>query len=841
MKQKKYTLPIIILYLCLFNSVCFGQSQSSTINNNQEEQHIDKILNQLTLQEKLNMCTGAFPEFGLSGVKRLNIPTVHCTDGPRGPNQNGVSTAFPCGLAFGASWNPELIEQVGKVMGNETRAKKLSVLFGPAINILRDPLNGRFFEYYTEDPLLNSAITLANIKGIQSEGVAACLKHYACNNRENNRNYYMSMVDDRTLNEIYLPAFKAGVQKGNVWTIMTSANGVNNEFVSDSKKMLTDILKDKWGFDGIVMTDFLQTRTTEKAAIAGLDVSMPGGSFCGFGDALLEAVKSGSVPEAVIDEKVRRILRIYDRLGVLDGKDMSLGAAQNTVQHQAVAQKVAEEGMVLLKNDRNLLPLNADQIHNMVVIGPNADKKFCLGGMGGGSSTIVPPYEITPLQGLKNTLGNDKITYIPSDEFGGFQLIPQSAIVASDGTMGFKSSYFGIDQEHPAVTRKDSVLNFMWEMKSPDPRIKPQDFTHAHFEGKLIPPMDGRYTLRLIADGIAKMYHGISNGTLIAFADRGQLLSKATASVELKKGEPYELSIDYLKQPGDAGIRLEWELPQISNDKWSKITEAVKKADAVVFVGGLDYSMDTEGRDRNDLVFPGAQENLLNKLSAINKKVVAVLINGSPLEVGGWLQNVPAVLEAWYPGMSCGTAISDMLFGKTVPSGKLPFSWPKKLADCPSQVLGTENNDVVNYTDSLLVGYRYYDSKNVEPQFSFGYGLSYTTFKYDNLHIHTIRNTVSGSFSIKNTGNYNGAEVAEIYIKPLHPSVYRPVHELKFFKKITVRKNESGKVDFKLDAEAFSYYNVKSGNWVLDPGEYEIQIGSSSRDIRLKAIVQVRN
>ncbi|EHQ26518.1 glycoside hydrolase family 3 domain protein [Mucilaginibacter paludis DSM 18603] len=636
-----------LFFTCFFIHIaCFGQSQSLMGSKSQEELHVDKILKQLTLQEKIGLCAGAFPEFGLSGIKRLNIPTVKCTDGPRGPNQNGNSTAFPCGLAFGASWNPELVEQAGKVMGNETRAKKLNVLFGPAVNILRDPLNGRFFEYYTEDPLLNSEIAVANIKGIQSEGVAACLKHYACNNRENNRNFYMSMVDERTLNEIYLPAFKAGVQKGKVWTIMTSANGVNGEFVSDSKKMLTEILKNGWGYDGLVMTDFLQTRSTEKAALAGLDVSMPGGSFCGFGGALADAVKAGRVPESVIDDKVRRILRIYDRLGVLDGKDMSIGANQNTIEHQAIAQKVAEEGMVLLKNDRKLLPLNANQIKNVVVIGPNADKRFCLGGMGGGSSTILPPYEITALQGLKNMLGNNKVSYIPSNELGGFQSIPQSAVVGPDGTPGFKSSYFGTDQEHPAVNRKDSVLSFMWEMKSPDPRIKPQDFTHAHFEGKLIAPMDGRFTLRLTADGVAKMYHGFNNGTQIAFADRNQLLSPAFASVELKKGEPYELSIDYIKQPGDAGVRLEWELPQISDDKWAKITAAVKKADAVIFVGGLDYTSDTEGRDRNDLVFPGSQENLINKLSAINKNVVAVLINGSPMELGGWLKNVPAVLEA---------------------------------------------------------------------------------------------------------------------------------------------------------------------------------------------------
>ncbi|MDP9080773.1 MAG: glycoside hydrolase family 3 C-terminal domain-containing protein [Bacteroidota bacterium] len=830
---------LIIILLINFQLSSLAQ-HAAKIKPDGTERKIANILKQLTLEEKISMCSGANPEMAFRGVKRLNIPNLKCSDGPRGPNRDGAATAFPTGITFGASWNPELVEQAGKVMGNESRAKNIYVLLGPGNNILRDPLNGRFFEYYTEDPFLNAAISVAQVKGIQSEGVAACLKHYACNNREDNRNFYMSMVDDRTLNEIYLPAYKAAVQKGKVWTIMTSANGVNNEFVSDSKKMLTDILKNEWGFDGFTMTDWLQTRSTEKAALAGLDVSMPGGKDCGFGTALLDAVKAGRVPESVIDDKVRRILRIYARVGALDDRDIKAGAKLNTPQHQLIALKASEEGIVLLKNKGNILPLDSNKIRNLVVIGPNADKKLCVPGAGG-SSGIMPPFEITPLQGLKNILGNSRVHYISSEDLGGFQLIPEYAIISEDGKPGFNSAYFAKDQTNAVVKRSDPTLDFMWEMKSPDPKIDPKEFTHATFEGKIIPPMDGKYAIRVIVEGIATVYHGIKNRTQIAFADRNQTLHIAYASVDLKKDVPYEISIDYTKEAGDAGIRLEWELPEVPAQKWAEVDKVVKAADAVVFIGGIDHSMDTEGRDRKDLIFPGAQENLLNRLSKTNKNLVAILINGSPLELGGWLPNVPAVLEAWYPGMEGGKAISNVLFGKVSPSGKLPFSWPKKLSLSPSQVLGTENNEVVNYTDSLMVGYRYYDIKKLEPEFPFGFGLSYTTFSFKSLKVTRAGKQVIGSIQINNNGRFDGAEVMQVYVKPLKPSVFRPAHELKAFKKVHILTGKSQKVSFQLGPDAFSYYSVKKGKWVVDPGKYEVQVGASSRDIRATAYVTIPN
>jgi beta-glucosidase len=822
----------IVLTSLIVSMLFTGYAQSKGKNNeSSSEKKIDNIIKQLTLEEKIGMCSGVTSEEAFRGVKRLGIPDIKCSDGPRGPNRDGSATAFPSGISLGSSWDPALVEKAGKVMGKETRAKGIGVLLAPGMNILRDPLNGRFFEYYTEDPFLNSAIAAAAVKGIQEEGVAACIKHYACNNREDNRNFYMSMVDDRTLHEIYLPAFKAAVQKGGALTAMTSANGVNDEFVSDSKKMLNDILKKEFGFKGFVMTDWLQTRSTEKAALAGLDISMPGGDDCGFGKPLLEAVKQGRVPISVIDDKVRRILRVYEKLGYLGTRKEADKSQLNTTANQVVELETAEQGMVLLKNKENVLPLQADKIHKVLVIGPNADKHLCYPGAGG-SSGISAPFEITPLKGITNYLGADKVKYMPSEDLGGFQVIPEEDILNADGTKGFRSEYFVNGEKDPVLNRVDKTLDFMWEMKSPDPKIKPDDFRKATYTAKLIPPMDGKYTIRLIVNGIANMYHGGVTGEHLAFNDSRQTLNITNSSVELKKGVPYELTIEYEKEPGDAAIRLEWELPEAPIEKMAALDKAATEADAVIFIAGIDNSMDTEGRDRKDINFPGAQENLLNRLSKLNKNCVAVLINGSPLQLSGWLPNVPAVLEAWYPGMQSGTAIANVIFGKTNPSGKLTFSWPKRLEDVPCKVLGSENNEHVYYTDSLMVGYRYYDTRNKTPEFPFGFGLSYTSFKYSNLTINRAGGVVKGRIMIKNDGRMDGSEVVEVYVKPLHSTVFRPAHELKAFKKVFIKKGTSVSVEFEMGADAFSYFDISTNKWKVDSGNYEVQVGTSSRDIR---------
>jgi beta-glucosidase len=825
---------LLILFLLFILSTVHAQVKTNS--------RIERLLSQMTIEEKVSLCSGDNTGSSLRGLSRLGIPALGCTDGPRGPNARRGNTAFPCGVLFGATWDPGVVEKAGKVMGEECRAAGKGILLGPGINILRDPLGGRFFEYYTEDPYLNSAIAVADIQGVQSSGVVSCAKHFACNNREDNRNNYMSVVDDRTLNEIYLPVFKAAVEKGGVDALMTSANGVNYEFVSDSRKMLTDILKNKWNFQGFVMTDWLQTRSTEKAAFAGLDLSMPGGDKCQFGTRLLEAVKAGKVSVAVIDEKVRRILSAYEKVGLLDNKDITKGARYDTPEHHQVAREVAEQGVVLLKNEKNALPLDKTKIKRILVTGPNADKRFCVLGMGG-SSWIESSYEITALKGLQNLLGKDKVTFISSDDLGGFSLIPADCLKAKDAS-GYNAQYFEKGNDKPVTTRVEPNLDFMWEMRSPDKAILVENFREARFDTEIIPPADGKYTLRIIAGGgTVWAYKDIFAGAPIAVADPTRGEGTVTANIDLKKGVPYRLCLVYTKGSGDAAIRVEWETPQsgLSNGKLAKIDAVAKKTDAVIFVGGIDNSLDTEGCDRKSLTFPMAQEKLIDHLSKINKNTSVVLVNGSPLEIGGWLPNVRSVVEAWYPGMEGGSVIADVLFGKTNPSGRLSFTWPKKLEDSPCKKLGYEDNDVILFNDSLMVGYRYYDTKNVEPQFPFGYGLSYTTFQYSGLNVQNVgEGKVQGSVKVKNTGKRDGDEVVQVYVKPVNPSVFRPAHELKFFKKITLKAGEEKTVEFTLDKDAFSYYDVHIGDWTLDKCQYEIEVGQNSRSILLNKPVSLK-
>ena len=417
------------------------------------------------------------------------------TDGPRGPHDGGIkTTAFPCGVAFGSTWNNDLLFQTGVVMGKESKALGKNVLFGPAINILRDPLGGRFFEYYSEDPHLTGQLCSAIVKGIQSQKVAACLKHYACNNREDNRNLYMSMVDERTLREIYLPGFKAGVDAG-AMTVMTAANGVNGELASDNYHLLQDILKDEWGFKGFVLTDWINTRSTEKAALAGLDVAMPYDKKSLFGAPLLIVVKEGLIPEDLINEKVRRILRVFDFVGLLDQISANRGGEINTKEHQVLGRRVAEESLVLLKNQNKALPLDRNKVKKIVVLVPNADQRFYLVALGG-SSWMESPYEISPLQGIRNVAGNKtEIIYVPTDQISEFQPISSENALQQNGEKGSTAKYFNQGDQKPALARNEKSINFVWEMRSPDQEKINTDHFQAEFSGNIIPPVTGTYTL----------------------------------------------------------------------------------------------------------------------------------------------------------------------------------------------------------------------------------------------------------------------------------------------------------------------------------------------------------
>ena len=838
----------MVLFLFFFNSVLFAQSRNTGIpsgnSNDLQEKRITGIIQRMTMEEKVAMCLGS--ESGLfKGVPRLGIPDMAWTDGPRGPHDGRIkSTVFPCGVAFGSTWNAGLINKAGIVMGKEARALNKSVLFGPAINILRDPLGGRFFEYYSEDPFLTGQLCAALVKGIQSQKVAACLKHYVCNNRENNRNQYMSMVDERSLREIYLPAFKAGVDAG-AMTVMTAANGVNGEFVSDNHHLLHDILKDEWGFKGFVLTDWINTRSTEKAALAGLDVAMPYDKNSLFGKPLLDAVKDGRVPVNIINKKVRRILRVFDFVGLLDHISPDTGGEINTKDHQILARRVAEESIVLLKNRGSILPLDRNKIKKIVVLGPNANQRFCLTGLGG-SSWMEPPYEITPLEGIRNLSGNKiDVVYVPTDSISEFRPITgDDMLPQKNGEKGFLARYYNQGESDPALSRIEKSINFVWEMRSPDlEKINPDHF-RAEFTGSILPPVTGTYILKISADENATL---MGSETPLAICDIGKGSRTATATVQMEAGKPFPIKLFYNEDTGDAFCNLEWLVPSQSekyNKKMKGIDTTVSNADAVIFIGGIDHSLDTESRDRNNIKFPSAQQALIRHIVSKNPNTIVVLVNGSPLELDGWLKDVPAVLEAWYPGMEGGNAIGEILFGDINPSGRLPFTWPKKLKDVPMYAVKTQNRNKVDYFEGIFNGYRYFETWNVKPEFPFGYGLSYTQFKYDDLKLSSdsmeMDDMLKVSLRVTNIGRRKGLETVQLYVSEQHPTVARPVRELKGFKKIELEPGESGTVNFHLSKSDFSYYDVVKNAWNANPGSYKIEVGASSHDIRLRKMFKLK-
>jgi beta-glucosidase len=831
-----FQLRISCLFAAGYLLLIAGQARASLAPA--AEARINHLISEMTLAEKVGLCQG-LGKPTIKGVPRLHLPDLIATDGPSGPHRG---TGFPCGAAFGATWNPELIERAAAVMGEETRAAGATMLLGPGINIQRDPLDGRFFEYYTEDPLLDSRMAVAFVKGVQSQRVAACLKHFFCNNREENRNNYMSLVSERALQEIYFPAFKAGVEEGGAWALMTSANGVNGEFVSDSRTFLHDTLKDQWGFDGLVRTDGLGTRSTVKAALAGLDVSVTLSSDSLYGQALIAAVNDGQVPESVVDDKVRRVLRTMDRVGLLDGIPTAQGAVNDTPAHHKISLQVAEESLVLLKNERHTLPLDLRKLRKLLVVGPNADRRFSLIGLGG-SSWQDPSYEINPLQGVRDAVGtNVAIEFFSPEDLGGFEIIPNGVLAGQNGQRGFQAKYFNPGEKLPAVERVESELNFLWEMRSPELEKVQVDRFRAEFSARIIPPVSGTYALRVTAGaGSAWMFADPAGGAPLAVADSDRDIPTATANVQMEAGRPFYVRVYYTKSSGDAACRLEWSLPTDAEKAaatYAQLAAAAKSADAVLVFAGIDHSLDTEGSDRTSLEFPQVQETLIRQLVKANPKTIVTLINGSPLELGGWLGDVPAVLEAWYPGMEGGHAVAAALFGRTNPSGKLAFTWPKHLADSPAHRIGTESKDRVDYQEGVFIGYRYFDTEKMAPQFPFGFGLSYTTFAFSHLTTTRVGDKVEVSFDVTNTGTRAGADVAQIYVSPPAGTVPRPVHELKGFQKIFLPPGGEQTVTAELDRQAFAYFDEAKNDWLVPPGKYEIQVGDCSRNLPLRKVAK---
>ena len=695
------------------------------------EKRIQQLIKQMTLKEKVGMLHGN-SKFYTSEIKRLGIPEWALSDGPHGVRAemnrhnwkyagwiNDSATCFPPGTAMAASWNLELAKQRGFVLGEEARYRKKDVLLGPGINIIRSPLCGRNFEYLSEDPYLISQLTVSYIKALQSKDVAASVKHFAANNQEENRFAVDVTMSDRALHEIYLPGFKAAVMDANVLTVMGAYNKFRGDFCTENMFLGRTILRELYKFNGVYMSDWNAVHSTDKAALAGLDLEMgtekTDYNEWYFANPLIKAVQEGRLKESLVDEKVANILRVMIKTKVLDAKNRVKGSI-NTKEHQQAAYQSAVEAIVLLKNEKEILPLKMNSLKSIAIIGDNATRKHCSGGL---SSEIKALYEITPLQAVTEKYG--------------------------------KSIQINYAQGYNKQSKEEEGTN------------------------------------------------------------KGQL------------------DTDYVD--------------------WKLIDEAVaqaKKSDVAIVFAGLNHDFDSESFDRLHMRLPYGQETLIQEVTKANPKTIVVIIAGSPLELAGIANRVPALVWAWFGGMEAGNAVVDVLSGKEFPSGKLPFTMPVTLNQSPAHALGNyPGRDLkVNYEEDILVGYRWFDTKGIEPQYPFGYGLSYTTFEISNTATdkkeYNKEDEITVEFNIKNSGKFDGAEVVQIYASQPVCSVLRPKKELKGFQKVFLKSGEQKIVELKVKVKDLAFYDEKTATWKIESGEFVLHVATSAAAIVSSLSVTVR-
>lgn len=725
-KIRNFAVITIFLFF-IFTSTLHGQTPVYLDETKSVAERVEDALKRMTLEEKVAMCH-AQSKFSTPGCPRLGIPELWMSDGPHGVRMefewdswshagwtNDSCTAYPALSCLAATFNPQLALQYGNAVGQEARFRKKDVILGPGINIYRTPLNGRNFEYMGEDPFLASKMVVPYINGVQQNGVAASVKHFAINNQEKQRDIVNVEVSDRALMEIYLPAFKAAVTEGKVWTVMGAYNKFRGQYCSHHDWLINKILKSDWKFDGAMITDWGSAHNTDEAARNGLDIEMgtwTNGLTWGVSSAydnyylaqpFLQKIKSGELSESLVDDKVRRILMLNFRTNM----DRNRPYGQKLTSEQMdIALNVAQEGTVLLKNEKNFFPITKDRYKKIAVIGENAVKKL---SQGGGSSELKPQVEISPLQGIIDKYGKDRVVF----------------------SLGYASGNPDYSRELPSPYNADS----------------------------------------LVAAAVA----------------------------------------------------------------------TAQAADVVIFVGGLNknFQQDCEGDDRRSMDLPFGQNELITKLLEVNKNLGIVIISGNAVSMP-WINKVNGLIQSWYLGSQGGTATANIISGAVNPSGKLPFTIARKLEDYGAHSFGEiaypgNGTDVV-YKEDILVGYRWFDTKKIEPQFPFGHGLSYTTFDYGKLKTEKSEyrqdETAKITFTLTNKGKFDGAEIVQLYVSQKKPKLSRPAKELKGFTKVFLRAGETKNVELPLKISDLAYYDDQKGEWTIDTDEYELSTASSSRDVR---------
>jgi len=837
MRISSSVLPLLAL-LCLNLIAAPAQAQGNSPGSATIERRVESLLKQLTLEEKIDLL-GGVDGFFVRDIQRLGLPRLKMADGPVGVRNFGPATSMPGGIALAATWNPALAELMGTELGRDARAKGVHFLLGPGVNIYRAPMNGRNFEYFGEDPFLASRIAVGYIKGVQSQGVSATVKHFMGNNSEFDRHNTDSIIDERTMREIYLPVFEAAVKEAHVGAIMDSYNLTNGIHLSQHGYLNTEVAKKEWGFAGIMMSDWFSTYDGVAAANGGLDLEMPSGAFMNR-QTLLPAIQQGKVTVATIDDKVRRILRTAITFGWLDREQTDLSIPRYNQQGRAVSLAAARESQVLLKNDGGLLPLDKTKIKSVAIIGPDA---YPAVPVGGGSARVEPFFATSYLQGLSNYLGQS----LPVHYARGLPSLGEMAertafsLTASNQAPGLNAEYFNNNdlQGTPVLKRTEQHVNFRAGTSADFP---PQT-TATRWTGYYISKEPGPYDIFVASTGEDGGFFRLYLDDKLVFDN--WTTSKAAVGqtrASLSAG-PHKVMLEQHGRSAWLGSRLQFGIARHG----SVVTEEAKKiaarADVVIVAAGFDPETESEGADRTFMLPPG-QDELIEAMSAANKNTVVVITSGGNVDMNSWLDRVPALIEAWYPGQEGGTALAEVLFGEVNPSGRLPVTFERRWEDNPASdnYYPAAGTNKVTYKEGIFVGYRGYEKAGTKPQFPFGYGLSYTNFSYSNLSLQ--QGITKGgnqevwwaevSFDVTNTGKRAGAEVAQVYVGDSHSKVPRPAKELRGFTKIELKPGEKRRVKVMLDQRALSYYAVEAKQWRAEPGTFEVLVGPSSAQINLR-------
>ncbi|QPG73519.1 hypothetical protein FOA43_000830 [Brettanomyces nanus] len=831
---------------------------------------VDQLVEQLTTEEKVSLIA-AVDFWHTAKIDRLGIPSIQVSDGPngvRGSRFSGgtPSACFPNGTCIASTFDAELVEKAGELMAIEAKHKGAQVILGPTLNIQRSPLGGRGFESFSEDPYLSGIIAASIVSGIQKSGdLAATVKHFVCNELEHERFSSNSVVSERALREIYLEPFRLAIKLANPKCLITSYNKINGIHNSESRKLLHDILREEWKWDGLIMSDWTGTYSCVDALKNGLDIEFPGPTKFRRWEVIKHLLmsKEGNLKETDIDERCKQVLKLVEYVSGNGTKlpfDRREDTKNNTSETSSFLRKIAADGIVLLKNDKNILPLSKEK--STVVIGPNSNALNTFSG--GGSAFLRPYYVITPLEAIKNKVSGGKVDFtVGCHTFKTLSgLFEQMSNNLDSSKRGIGARFYtkpkkeraGNERPIDECVIKESFINLAdYSNPAVDEQTK---IFYVDFEGYFEPLETADYQFGFEVVGTAMLYideklliDNKNHQTKGAFCFGSGAVEKTT-EVHLEAGKKYKITIEFGSgftspvAPNFTGGELQAGVTKVIDDEKEieYAVELAKSHDNVILCIGLNNEWESEGYDREDMMLPRKTNDLVAAVIGANPNTVVVNQSGSPVEMP-WLQSCSTLVQAWYGGNELGNAIADVLFGDVVPSGKLSLSWPFKNEDNPAFLNFHTEKGRVLYGEDVFVGYRYYEKLQRRVAFPYGFGLSYTTFKFENLKVDADDKKIDVSLKVSNTGDkYTGKEVIQLYVGAINPSIIRPVKELKAFAKAELKPGETTSVSFSLDLKrACSYFDEYQNKWCLEADKYQIHVGSSSDDIDLIGEFEVTN